>query len=251
MSLTRKHCEEFLKNPSVNPKTGRKIEMGKVTHKKLMEDCKSIMKRDKAPPMGPMIHWKMSVNGTEEENMKQLVNYIKRRLLDLDKVSGNVYSQMEVNDFKGILKAALALFRDSKSKEFCNKLYAHINYIEAHDKLMDDLPKTKIVGKTEVHVDRVENRLEVFAIWNQIRKNIIYMDDTIKTKKIDLTIPKGFIRDLILGKKYLDYLIAHNIFSYDDIYKHTFTSEKVFEELASKFQIYKKIYKEVKGKSPI
>jgi hypothetical protein len=38
MSLIRKHCEEFLKNPSINPKTGRKIAIGKVKHKQLMED---------------------------------------------------------------------------------------------------------------------------------------------------------------------------------------------------------------------
>lgn len=251
MSLTRKHCEEFLKNPAVNPKTGRKIEIGKVTHKKLMEDCQSIMKRDKAPPMGPMMHWKMKTDGTEEDNMKKMVNYIKKRLLDLDKVSGTVYSQMEIDDFKGILKEALALFIDKKAKEFCQKLYAHINYIEAHDKFIDDLPKSKIVGKTEVHVDRVDNRREVYAIWNRCTFNIVRITTMIKERKIDELIPSGAIRDLVLGKKYLDYLIAHNIFSYDDIYKNTFTSEKVFQELAEKYKEYRKLYKDIEGESPI
>ena len=171
--------------------------------------------------------------------------------MDLDKIPEIVYSKMEINDFKSILKEAIGLFPEKKAKDFCNMIYAHINYLEAHDKFIDDLPKPKIIGKTEVHEDRADNRLEVYAIWNQVRKNLMYMDETIQTKKIDITIAKGFIRDLMLGKKYLDYLIAHNIFTYDDIYKKTFTSEKVFEELAIKYQLYKKIYKEIWGNSPI
>ena len=158
---------------------------------------------------------------------------------------------MEINDFKSILKEAIGLFPEKKAKDFCNMIYAHINYLEAHDKFIDDIPKPKIVGKTEVHEDRAENRLEVFAKWNQIRINLIFIDRTIKTNKIDITIAKGEVRDLLLGKKYLDHLIAQNIFSYDDIYKNTFTSEKVFDELAKKYQLYRKIYKEIKGESPI
>ena len=171
--------------------------------------------------------------------------------MDLDKIPEIVYSKMEINDFKSILKEAIGLFPEKKAKDFCNMIYAHINYLEAHDKFIDDLPKPKIVGKTEVHEDRAENRLEVYAIWDQVRLNLIFIDETIQTKKIDITIPKGIIRYLLLSKKYLDYLITQNIFSYDDIYKNTFTSEKVFDELAKKYQLYRKIYKEIKGESPI
>jgi hypothetical protein len=250
MSLTKKHCEEFLKNPSINPKTGRKIAIGKVTHKQLMEDCKSIMKRDKAPPMGPMMHWEMRTNGTVLNNLVTFANYVEKRIHELSRQK--IVSKMELEDLENIMYIAKQEFSGKpKYVAFCTEQIEKLKKIQNEQNVIDDVPKPKIVGKTEVHVDRDDNRREVYAIWNQVRKNLMYMDETIQTKKIDITIAKGFIRDLMLGKKYLDYLIAHNIFTYDDIYKKTFTSEKVFEELAIKYQLYKKIYKEIKGESPI
>jgi hypothetical protein len=38
-SVSSQICEEFLKHPTINPITGRRIEKGKVTYNKLMKEC--------------------------------------------------------------------------------------------------------------------------------------------------------------------------------------------------------------------
>jgi enamine deaminase RidA (YjgF/YER057c/UK114 family) len=60
----------------------------------------------------------------------------------------------------------------------------------------------------------------------------------------------GTIKNIVSDKVYLDYVIKHRIFTYDDIYKNTFPSEKAFDELQDTYKEWVKLYKNIKGKSP-
>ncbi len=244
MSLSKKLCEEFLNNPSQNPITKRKIEPGKITHKKLMEECRDMLKRDKAPPLGPMMHWDMHQN--DRKNLVEFANYIEIRIDELQ--NEKILSKMEIQELRDILHEVKNEFSNKKNiVAFCEDLLVKIKALIKQKQIIDDMPKHKVIDAEEVFPERVKNRLKVYAVWNRMDNYLTEIDKVIKKRKIYLTISQGTIDYILRAKKYLDYLIAHNIFSYDDIYKKTFKSEKDFDELAEKYKLYKKIYKDVKG----
>ena len=70
----------------------------------------------------------------------------------------------------------------------------------------------------------------------------------IEHNEASVDISKGLIDDLKEGKQYMDYLIDHHIFTYDDLYKNTFESDKVFDELAVRYEKFREIYDKLKGK---
>jgi hypothetical protein len=74
---------------------------------------------------------------------------------------------------------------------------------------------------------------------------------TFKKNKVTADVTSGPIKRILEGKKYLDYLIKHKIFSHDDIYKKVFKSEKVFDELKEDYKKYREIYKKEKGEYPV
>ena len=50
MNINKAQCEAFRKNPSINPLTGREIQVGKVTHQKLVKACEEAGKQTSTSP---------------------------------------------------------------------------------------------------------------------------------------------------------------------------------------------------------
>ncbi len=253
MSLSKKQCNEFLENPTINPISRRKIIEGRATHKRLMEECREILKTNPVPPIGPMMHWKMYQN--DGKNLIDFANYIETRVVKLQKEK--LLSKMEIIELKAILQEISNEYSHKKHiVTFCEDLLVKLTLLKKENTFIDDVPKKTIVRDKrgpieEVSPDRVKNRLHVYAIWNRMSDVMYFCEKLIKRKKVDITIGPGEVRDIIRGKTYLDYLIAHNIFTYDDIYKNTFKSENDFKELEDKYKIYQKIYKDIKGEMPL
>ena len=117
MIVTKKQCEQFRDNPTINPLTGRTIEIGKVRHQQLTAACAKLpktrsssnfkRKASTSPPMGPYIHWRYNPTSgqlTDEiirKNIIAFMNHIHERLGVLKE---KVYvSEMEFNDHHDLL----------------------------------------------------------------------------------------------------------------------------------------------------
>jgi hypothetical protein len=199
--------------------------------------------------MGPLIYWDIYDNKSEQ-HCKTMVNYIKTRLIEMDK-STEPLSRMELEEFKDICYDAIREIDTDKATDFCSKLIQKTNYLEKTRLVVDDRPRYHVISDIQIKPKRefIRNRVaRILRLYESCTGTINY---AIKHKDIATNISSGQIRDLKNDKKYLDYLIEHNIFSYDDIYKNTFKSEHVFDELAEKYKKYREIYKEVNGKYPI
>jgi hypothetical protein len=248
MNISSKKCEEFRKNPKVNPM------IGKITHQKLIKACNErnaiVVKsmNNVAPPMGPMMHWRMH---DEDVDMLKFLTHIKNRVVIFGKNTDNL-SALELHEFSDILKEAHQIYNTKpKILDGIQKLYSRVHYFLKNRTIIEDRPKYKIVDRKEVKPDRYSIRENVLSIWSIYNSSLYSIEKAIKTEKIFDTIDSGVIRDLKRDKAYLDYLIKHNIFSYDDIYKYTFKNDKVFDELAEKYKKYRRIYKETEGESPL
>jgi hypothetical protein len=251
MNITSKQCEEFKKNPKVNPLTGRKISIGKITHQKLNKACNGsyVATKHVAPPMGPMMHWRM--NNDEDTDMLKFLTHIKNRMMTIDKNTDSL-SALELHEFIDIFKEAHQIYSTKpKILDGIKKLYSRVNYFLRNRTIIEDRPKSKIIYDRELKSDRYSIRESILGIYSRYNSSLRTIENAIKTQTIFETLDSGVIRDLKAETKYFDYLIKHNIFSYDDIYKHTFKSEKVFDELAEEYKKYREIFKKVKGRSPL
>jgi hypothetical protein len=256
-SITKTQCKEFLSNPSINPLTGRKIEIGKVTHQKLLKLCNKSDTIEKpkstAPPMGPIMHYRMN-SQTKSEDQNNLIDmgaFIEERLKKLEKQSS--ISSLEIWDFEDILKEAKLMFRgEDEYIEYFDGLMKQVHkLVKTKTQISDGPSKSVVVEGYTVYPHRYKVRDEVLSVWSGCKTALETIENSLRKQQIYVNVRSGTIRDIIKGKKFLDYLIAHNIFTYDDIYKRTFISEKVFDELQEKYKKYRELYKKVKGKSPI
>lgn len=252
MEVTKKQCQEFREKPTINPLTGRKIEENKGTYLKLKEACKKY--QPQAPPMGPMIHWRYSSEPAveEENNMIDILTYYdEERLPYLEKQEE--VSKMEINEIIDIIKAGKSMFRgDLDNEPAANHVLSIAKKIKKEKKLIDDVPTYKVINecREEVKPERLHMRGIVLGIWSRLTSDMRTMKSSLKTKKINILILPADIYNTVNDKKYLDYLIENKIFTYDDIYKRTFESEKDFVELQDLFKKYSELYKQLKGKSP-
>jgi hypothetical protein len=273
MNITKKQCEEFKSNPKINPLTGRKIQIGKITYKNLSKACNEIPREiivssnhsyplikansisshrlHEVPPMGPMMHWNINTKTSVDKvnNLLDFCDYIEDRLVTIKKL--NSASEMELNEFEDILKYAKKLFKDDK--DTIKSLIKSLRIIESirnSHKIIPDLPKETVVNNKYIKSNRLsirENIEWIYRIYNSAMKS---MNIALKDKEINFDVQKGEIQNIVKNKVYLDYVIKHKIFTYDDIYKHTFTSERVFVEILETFKEYSKLYKKLKGKNP-
>lgn len=255
MNLSKKQCDEFMRNPRKNPLTGRIIQIGKVTHTKLKKACgQTLDPNRKAPPMGPIMHWRIGAKNENDRlrNLIKMANFIEE---ELDKMeTKNIISEMQIVEFKDFLKFMSKVFANDEAYEkyieFFQMLLKRIKELEESKIMLDDWPRYTVIEANPVYPQRFKTREEVLAIWGIYTSTLETIEDAIVTGKVFFAVPKGTIKDLLKDKKYLDYLIEHKVFSYDDIYKRVFKSEKVFDELAMKYKKYREIYKKVKGRSP-
>jgi hypothetical protein len=267
-SVTPQLCEEFLKNPTINPITGRRIEKGKVTYNKLMKACqkkspsstKTLMpspKSYKIPEMGPMIHWIYNANDMNErrKNMSEFLKFIQAKV-KVYEGNQDVLSRMQIEEFKEILEDALGLFsHDRRYSGGIMGLLTKVKNLLATRTFIDDRPKYNIISDIEIKPSRrfIRGRiLEIYSYYNSDKKIMIeeMNSDDVQFRASKFRVTKGRIRDICETKQYLDYVIQHKIFTYDDIYKNTFPNESIFEELKELHKEYAKVYKRVKGKSP-
>lgn len=256
MKITKEQCEEFKIKPGVNPLTGRSISIGKITHQQLTKACndffakKSPKKSLSPPPMGPIMHWKVANYKEHDQQLLNMCNYISDRLEDLDEQTS--VSKMEMVEFRSIVRIAKGEFSHMpKIVSFCKELLEDIKTKLETKHVKEDQPKYKIYLDMEIKPNRYEIRETISGFHERYESSLRIIDWTIENNDIKTGIDSGTINSLLKDKKYMDYLIKHNIFAYDDIYKKTFESEKVFENLVVKYKKYREIYKKVKGKSPI
>ena len=258
MNLTKSQCEEFRKNPSVNPLTGRTIQVGNVTHKKLAKACEGKGKSPNtyipdrpAPPMGPMIHWNYNIDvpGEGRNNLVKFGNYIKERVKEL-KDSTEPYSLLELTDFQRILEEAKDQF-DGKTiyVEKFDKVLEKVKEL-LKGKIIDDKPKATIVAHLEIKPSRTFIRGRVLRCYRLWESSMDTMKSALESKSIYAHEPREHIANLVDQKAYLDYLVKHKIFSREDIYDRTFKTDKPYDELKETFAEYSKLYKQIKGKSP-
>jgi hypothetical protein len=262
-SINPQLCEEFLKNPTINPITGRRIEKGKVTYNKLMKECHKksqsstistikSLKSYKIPEMGPMIHWNYNADNRNErlKNMSEFLKFIQAKVINFQENTDSL-SRMQIEEFKEIVEDALGLF--SHIPKYINGVQNLLNKIKnllATRILIDDRPKYNIVSDIEIKPSRrfIRGRiLEIYSLYESTKETML---GAIENNYVRIHVSLGEIKVWSEHKKYLDYVIKHNIFTYDDIYKNTFPHENIFEELKELFPKYAKVYKSVKGKSP-
>ena len=270
-SVTPQLCEEFLKNPTINPITGRRIEKGKVTYNKLMKACqkkspsstktstRTLIKSRipspqsyKIPEMGPMIHWTYNAKDWNDrlKNMNEFLKFIQAKV-KVYEGNQDVLSRMQIEEFKEICEEALGLFsHDRRYSGGISGLLKKVKNLLATRSFIDDRPKYNIISDIEIKPSRrfIRGRIQhIHSIFINTKETMVWAVDS---NNINVHVSKGEIRDIGEIKKYLDYVIQHKIFTYDDIYKHTFPSENIFEELKELHKEYSKVYKRVKGKSP-
>lgn len=271
MEITKQQCKEFSQNPTKNPLTGRSIQVGKGTHQKLLEACLKYNSPSKnshrstssktpspqnsssqeAPPMGPIIHWMIKDYSKREEMMVEMLEYIDQRITTLETYTK--LSEMESNEILDILKEAKSIFKGMT--DFENNINIdsiRIKKLIKSKEIIHDLPKNKLIKECwlEVTQDRLSIRTNILATLLPLQRKINNMKAMIKANKIDTDYSSREIEMIVNRKVYLDYLIEHHIFTYDDIYKHTFSSEDDFKELQRVFKEYSKLYKKIKGHSP-
>jgi hypothetical protein len=266
-SVTPQVCEAFLRNPTINPITGRSIEKGKVTYNKLMKACqkkspsptktstKSLipsLKSYKIPEMGPMIHWNYNAKNRNDrlKNMSELLKFIQAKVISFQ-ANTDTLSKMQIEEFKEICEDALGLF--SHIPKYTNGVQNLLNKVKnllTTRKFIDDRPKYNIISDIEIKPSRRYIRGRIQQIYSLYKSTKETMLGAIEHNYVRLHVSLGEIKIWSEQKKYLDYVIQHKIFTYDDIYKNTFPNENIYEELKELFPKYAVIYKSVKGKSP-
>lgn len=262
-SLTKAQCEEFLARETVNPVTRRKIAIGKDVHKRLMKQCASTKQPTKRsprllhpPPMGPVMHWMMYAKTEKEElnNMISILNHIKSRVQSFK--DDEVVSMMEMEEFNEFLKEAELLFKKSVYKNK-HKFFTYIDAVSEmvkqvykSYKIVDDRPKYAIVRDSEVKPSRHFIRQQVYFLYRVTMGKLYSMRECLQKDEIVVYVSSSAYHSLKDIKKYMDYLIEHRIFTYDEIYKHTFKSDKIFDEIKSTWKEYAALYRRLKGTSP-
>jgi hypothetical protein len=258
MILTKSQCEQFRSNKTVNPLTGRTISKGKITYLKLTQACEDkkspspkIILDHKAPPMGPMIHWRLNAEVPTEErnNMLKFLKYIQATTKELEENNEQI-SKLFLEDMIDILKEGASLFADKGGYvKLINKLIEQLKTLKLSNRVYNDVPKATIVAYLEVKPSRkfIRGRvLRCYSLWKSIM-NLI--EGTLLTKKIQTHASRQQLDNVLEQKEYLDYVIKHKIFTYDDIWKNTFPNDKAYDTLKVKYEEYIKLYKEIKAKA--
>ena len=272
MDISQEQCKQFEQNPTVNPLTGRKIELGKVRHVQLKKACsklttaKTIPKNavsakktssKEAPSFGPMIYWKFNTRDTLKihANIRIFVDYIRSKIHEYYDDKTIVISKMELDEFLEILKDLKDYVEDENFegrekflKRIKNLILGAKDILKTH-KFTDDAPKRDVFEKMELRPDRLFNRGQVLFIYNYFMSTKHTFETAIKYDKIFSHEGEGTMRRIREMKKYLDHLIKLKVFRYDDIYHKMFDSEKNYNALFELYKKYKVIYKRTEGKS--
>jgi len=255
--ITKQQCEEFKKKPNINPLTGRKIQIGKITHIKLSKACNSShpkkpdssSKKNKyIPPLGPMIYWTYNTSSMDEKikNAFTFIKFLQKKYHELRSDDINVVSQSEINDYIEMSNNIADLNLSIKLTNVCLALREEFIKMKKSKKLIRDQPKHDVFevnGKPimEIKPNRTFNRSQVAFVYN-FYKNLKSRLEKQLIEKSNLAIAGSHVDDLANHKKYLDYLIKKKLFTYDDIYKHTFQNENFPQEIEVLYKQYREKY---------
>ncbi len=257
--LTKEQCLQFLANETINPLTGREIEIGKTTHKQLKKLCndteKSFSKSPsfkndyEIPPMGPILYWEISDSDrfTNRRTYIKLLKHVQKRL-NLIESRNQKESKLEFKEFNDILKEILdndIIHEKNKIIDSLKDTITFLKELEKTKEFINDIPKEKTINGFKIYKNRIEMRETIdyiFKRYNTLKK---YIDKGLKNNDASLSIGKSDIKEIIDGKKYIDYLIKHNIFAYDDIYgeNKVFENEYIFNTLEENYKIYRIMHK--------
>lgn len=265
IEITQEQCRDFLKSPSYNPLTGRKIKKGKITHKKLMKLCESQKKSPskQAPPMGPILLADMDTTPAQShkviDNIFQIIVFINGRLKHFKTESE--FSLLEINDIISQLKHCSKFLINNEHLGY--KPNDIKNYIPVVPKLIDiakdikknknvinDLPKPIKISHHEITKNRFEIREEIMYIYGFFTHNLSSIERQLKKDDIDTKVHSKVIYNLIEKKKYIDYVISHKIFSHDDIYTKVFKNPNVWTDLGEKYRLYSTKYEKQFSRLP-
>lgn len=250
--ITLDICTQFKNNSSINPLTKRKIQKGKITFKKLSTACMKYstleMSTTYIPPLGPVIHWnyKVTVDKTkfyiqQHKNAVELIKFMQAKYHELKNETVIEVSRSEITDYIDMSNAIANLHINDKLTKFCLGLRDAFKQLKQHKKIVNDQPKYEIFENVEIHSSRTLNRAQVTFIFNYYIDLQQSIQQELKNKT-NLVVPFHNVHRLSQFKKYLDRLIELKIFSYDDIYKHTFTNDQFCEEISSLYNVYKSKY---------
>lgn len=256
MQLTKLQCDAFINNPTINPITNKKIKLGKSTHSMLMKSCRAQQmggSSPKAPPMGPIIHWKMNAStpDQEQDNLREMLEHMQGRLELWQENENMVISRMEYNEFVEIIKKAKAIYQkegEDDYVEYCDNFLDELKGLKKRE-FKEDEPKPDVYLSHEIKPSRLANRFKILTFYMNYESVKGLMNASLKAKEIHVE-SMNTIATFEKEKKVIDHMISLGIFTKDDIYKKTYKSEKWLEELQTLYKKYAELYKKVKGKSP-
>lgn len=247
MQVTREQCKQFRSNETINPLTGRKIQRGKITHKRLTKACStsvtnSSKQKDKyIPPLGPMIFWSYDAETDlqkRRENAYEILDFVRLKYLQLKDTRASI-SESEINDYIELCKMLHKPLPEDAN--YIHTLEKELLKVKKTKKIMHDEPKHDVFENlVEIRPSRTFNRTRIAFIYNYYAKIKFNLEYCLKhNKKSEVVIPVN-MKDLRTFKRYLDYMIKKKLFTYDDIYKHTFKNENFPEEIEALHKQYLK-----------
>ncbi len=253
-NITKEHCKEFEINPAKNPLTGRKIQIGKITYKKLRKACASKQSSSKSPrthkftkenkyipPLGPMMHWNYKAEDIthKRKNAFEFIRFIKDRYSLLQNV--DTLSKSEIDDYIEMLTVFQQLRFENKIANYCARLQNDFEKLNKTVTIINDQPKHEVYANVEIKPSRTFNRGQVAFIYNLYSHLKSDIEQQL-LKKTNFAIAESHVKAQANHKRYLNYMIKKKLFTYDDIYKKTFQNDKFPQEIEALYKQYRDKY---------
>jgi hypothetical protein len=217
-NITKRQCLDFVTNPTTNPLTKRKIKVQKRTYETLLRSCH---KEIKAPASGPMIHWMKDKSILKQyDNLLRFVNYIYAHIKKWEAADfTGPYSKMLLEEYREILTISKEQFQTYNEKIYIlsSSLIDKIDNIRRTKMVLNDVPKSKTIGKMKVKPSRLYIRKQVLKIYIMYKKFLALKEPT-----------KKQIKYVLKKKAYLDYIVGKKIFRKEDIFGKLFPEEQNF-----------------------
>ena len=253
MNLSTEQCLAFEKNPTVNPITKRKIQIGKTTHKKLSKAYSPSLKKDDtiAPEMGPMIFWK-EYGMKENDNCIMFIEHIEKKIDEYSRQKKTLLSRMELDEFIILLQELEDYYSPKfsiKTRTRVIELEKRVDIVKKKHKLKNDLPKWEIVEDKINERNRYSIRINIYNAHCHFLSAQQTMTGSLKKKQIKDAVGMGIMSSIRKEKRYVEDAIKKNIFRYNDIYGKVWNSEKDYNDLENLFIKYGKLYKKLKGET--
>jgi hypothetical protein len=212
---------------------------------------KGIPKAKQAPPMGPVLHWKVGVmnhpskeEGIEWDNTVKMAQYIIERVAKLEKSKTAKLSKLELVDLKDFARWAVDEYEDPLMDEL-NKVIPIIDTLLQSKRVVDDSMKKEVyIGGIIVEKGRFANRRLLLGIYISTLKTTQRLLFAAKDKSYDTPLTEDMYKLRLQDRDYVEYLIDHHIFRKSDIKKALPTDIfKEFDKFKNAYQAMKKARK--------